>query len=84
MVKYTINLSQICVEDEKTCEENNYIIDPDFKYTNIVTEFNLFCDRKQYIVIMSTINFFGSMIGGSILSSFAVNSISNKGQIREV
>ncbi|CAD8155960.1 unnamed protein product [Paramecium pentaurelia] len=59
---------QPCTEDQKTCSEKNYQIDPDFKYKNIVTEFNLFCENKKYIMIASTINFLGAVIGGSILS----------------
>ncbi|CAD8077349.1 unnamed protein product [Paramecium sonneborni] len=62
---------QMCDEDEKTCSEKNYSIDPNFKYKNIVTEFSLFCENRKFIMITSTINFLGSVIGGSILSQIS-------------
>ncbi|CAD8078084.1 unnamed protein product [Paramecium sonneborni] len=62
---------QVCNENLKTCSDNNYSIDPNFKYKNIVTEFNLFCENRKYIMIASTINFLGSVIGGSVLSQIS-------------
>jgi hypothetical protein len=60
-----------CQQTHDTCNMQVAPAD-DFGYSNIVTTYHLYCNRRYLITVLSTLVFLGALLGGSIACYFSV------------